>query len=273
METVRHRVEWLALAAGVVLSVALSRIIPRLGADHLPQRPGDSVLALVLGDARQQLSQRLFDKAEEYFHGGVRDVDCEHGLAQAGCEEEHELAATPVRKAADPWSWLNSQVHVQAHRHTDSDTAVELLPWIWASCRASPKNVPAFLAGSYVLARLAGRPGEGVALLEEGIHHNPQCAELDLTLGELWLHRLKDPARAEACFQSALRKNAAAGAAAGEDAQVQRLRILFCLGYLAKTRGEAERLRAYVREADALNPAQVSARNLHALLESLEKKE
>lgn len=277
MDTVRQRGVWLLLAGGVALSVALSRSIFQLGADLRPQVPSDSVLTLVLGDARLQLSQLLFDKVEEYFHGGVRCIACEQGPGHAGeGREPHEEggAEAPVRGGgADPWSWLNARVHVQTHKHLENDTAVEMLPWVWAACRASPRNIQAFVAGSYVLARMVGRPEDAARLLEEGGRENPQCAELDFTLGELLLNRLNDPVRAEPAFVAALRKNAPADGPAGEEDRALRMKTLFYLGYLAKGRGDVEQLRAYVREADAVNPRHVSARDLHVLLKAAEKKE
>lgn len=277
MEAVRRKSEWLLLAVCVLSSVALSRCVLRVDANSLPQVPCDSVLTLLLGDARQQLSQMLYDKVEEYFHGGVRNVVCEQGLTGGGDDAHHDEEhghpdASPARAAADPWAWLDGQVHVQEHTHLKNETAVELLPWIWASCRASPKNVQAFVAGSYVLARMVGRPEEGARLLEEGIGKNPQSDELRFSLGELLLNRLHDPARAEPYFLSALQKNAPAAGKAGEEARQLRLRILFYLGFLAKNKGEADRLRAYVQEADAIDPADVVAKDLHALLDAAANK-
>mgnify|MGYP003587111396 CR=1 FL=1 len=280
MDAIRRKSEWLLLAAGVLSSVALSRCVLRLGADSLPQMPSDSVLTLVLGDARQQLSLVLFDKVEEYFHGGVRNVVCEEGLAggrEGARHEEHGRAehgreAPPARASADPWAWLDGQVHVQEHTHLENETAVELLPWIWASCRASPKNVQAFVAGSYVLSRMVGRPEEGARLLEEGLARNPQSDELAFSLGELFMNRLRDPARAEPCFLSALKKNAPAPGKDGEEARQLRLRILFYLGYLAAGKGDADRLRAYAREADAVDPGDVVVKDLHELVKTLESK-
>lgn len=279
MGAVSQRSAWLVVAVGVIASVALSGFVNRLGPDSLPQIPCDSVLTLVLGDARQQLSHVLYDKVEEYFHGGVRNIVCEHGLACSGEDHDHEghdheREAGLARSLMDPWAWINGRVHVQEHTHLKNDTAVEMLPWIWASCRASPKNIQAFVVGSYVLAQMVGRPEEGKRLLEEGIGKNPQCSELDFSLGELLLNRMHDPVRAEQWFLSALQKNAPAAGKAGEEARQLRMRILFYLGFLAKGKGEVERLAAYMREADALDPNDVVAKDLHELLHALvDKKE
>lgn len=275
MEQSRQRSEVWLLAASALLAVALGGAIPRFGAESLAQVPGDNVLALVLGDARQQVSVLLFDKVEEYFHGGVRDVDCPLGMAGGKPVQEPERAkaaeaAAPASVAADPWAWLNARVHAQEHRHLEDEQAAELLPWVWASCRASPKNIEAFQAGSYVLARMVNRPEEGVRLLEEGVRKNPECAELDFSLGEMLLNRVRDPARAEPWFVSALAKARPAAGKAGEDAVSLKLRALFYLGYLAKQRGELERLRGFAREAEALDPEHVCTKDLRALVRAAE---
>jgi len=268
------------LAAGVILTLALGRAIPRFGAERLPQIPGEDVLALVLGDARQQLSHLLFDKVEEYFHGGVRDVACPMGAMGGSQDHDHEAApakacaaAEPAGLAADPWAWLNARVHMQEHRHLEDEQAAELLPWVWAACRVSPKNIQAYQAGSYVLARMVNRPEEGVRLLEEGVRKNPACAELDYSVGEMLLNRMRDPAGAEPWFQSALAKVRAASGRAGDEAQSLEVRTLFYLGYLAKRRGDLERLREVAREAASLDPEHVCTKDLRALVRAAESKE
>ena len=277
MDAVLKRADWLLVAGGVILSAALNRSVSRLGADSLPQIPCDSVLTLVLGDARLQVSQVLYGKVEEYFHGGVRgSVGVESfggGNEARGQDNEVGTKPAPDRAAIDPWTWLNGQVHAQEHAHLKGDRTVELLPWIWASCRTSPKNVQAFLSGSYVLSSMMGRPEEAVHLLEEGIRSNPQCAELESSLGEVLLNRLHDPVRAEPRFVAALQKNVLAEGKAGEEARALRMQILFYLGYLAKNKGDAERLRAYVNEAERVDAGHVCTKNLREMLGSLGTKE
>ena len=259
---------WL-LVAGAGVAVVLGRTIPILFAGGLPQVPGEDVVALVFGDARQELSVALMDKTEEYFHGGVRDVVCEGGLSaeRHGHEEHgHEHGAAQPGGAADAWSWINRRVHVQEDRHLKNEQAVELLPWLWAACRTSPKNVQAFEVGSYVLSSMAGKPEEGVRLLEEGIRKNPGCAELDFSLGELLLNTLHDAARAEPRFLAARDKAHPVEGPAGEEARGLKVRALFYLGYLAKQRGELERVGGYAKEAEALAPEHVCTQELRALL-------
>ena len=263
------------LVFAAVLAVALGRTIPGVFADGMPQVPGENVLALVLGDARQQLSGALLDKVEEYYHGGVRGVDCEHGMSGEGEAHDHEHGehahgeasdAHASSGSADVWSWIDRQVHEQVDRHLEHDQAVELLPWVWAACRASPNNVEAFQTGAFVLSSMIGKPEEGARLLEEGIRKNPSCAELDYSLGELFLNKAHDAARAEPWFLSARSKCWPAAGPAGEAARALKVKTLFYLGYLAKQRGDLDRVDTYAKEAEELAPEHICTRNLRALL-------
>ena len=271
MEGLGQQVERWVLASCLIFAAALGQMIPALFGGVLPQVPGENVLALVLGDARQELSGVLLDKVEEYFHGGVRGVACDEGLSEQGHEhgqEEHghEHEAPPPGGSLDPWSWINRRVHEQVDRHLAPDRAVEMLPWVWASCRASPNNVQAFQVGAFVLSSMVGKPEEGVRLLEEGVRKNPACADLDFSLGELLFNTLHDAKRAEPWFLSARAKCLPAEGPAGEDARVLKVRALFYLGYLAKQRGEMDRVRSYAEEAEALAPEHVCTRDLQKLL-------
>lgn len=260
-----------------LLAVTLGRGVPLLFSQGSPQVPGKDVLHLVLGDARQELSAAMLEKAEAYFHGGLRDVDCDDGLASGDArgheahEHEahgHEHAGKPGSAARpnDPWAWIDRHVHAQEHRHLAGDQTVELLPWIWAACRAAPQNTQAFQTGSYVLAKMARRPEEGLRLLEEGVRSNPKDAGLSFSLGELWLNTMKDAAQAEPCFVSALEKCRQAEGPAGEEARGLKVRTLFYLGYLAKRRGDLARARACLAEAETVCPGDVSVRDLRKLL-------
>lgn len=269
---------WLLAAGG---TVACGSLLPRFFGGAMPQVPGEDVLHLVLGDARQELSAALLVKADEYFHGGVSDVACEHGMTssdvQARDHHEHDPShGEPCREKAhgdeaargrDPWEWINGRVHVQEHRHLRDDQAAELLPWIWAACRASPQNVQAYQTGAYVLARMTGHSEQGVRLLEEGYRRNPRDAGIAFSLGEMWLTRLHDAARAEPWFAAARSLCRPAEGAAGESDRILRVRTLFYLGYLAKQRGDLARARACLAEAETVFPGHASVSDLKRVLQ------
>ena len=271
------------LALGVGLAVALGQAIPLCFEGRMPQAPGEDVLALVLGDARLEISRTLADKAEEYFHGGVRHTDCArgthseesvdaHGAQDADGDHDHDGhdGAPDAEGAAggDPWLWIDRRVHVQTHRELKGDQTVEVLPWLWAASRMSSKNTQAYENGAYVLANVLKKPEEGVRLLEEGIRNNPASPELDFSLGEVFFNRLHDAAHAEPWFVSARAKclPVQSSAAKAEELMLLRLRTVFYLGYIAKQRGDLDRVRACLEEAESLDPAHSTVRDLRKLL-------
>ena len=160
----RQRLQTGLLAAGAGLVVALGQAIPHGLDGRLPQAPGEDVLSLVLGDARLEFSRTLADKAEDYFHGGVKNPNCTiqsdaaaatqgaHGQEghDAHDADDHEDGHDVDKPAAggDLWQWINGRVHVQAHRELKGVQTVELLPWFWAATRMSPKNAQARKADS-----------------------------------------------------------------------------------------------------------------------------
>ncbi len=265
------------VAAGAVFTVVWGYLLPHLFPEQMPQVPGEDIVAMVLGDARQAFSFALLEKADDYFHGGVRHMDCDRGLSTASheppteCSEHehghhHESGHVPAVRGLDPWMWLNNRVHVQEHRHTEGEDARELLPWLWAACRTSPKNIQAYESSAYVLDRMLHRPREALALLEEGVRLNPGSASLEVSIGELVFFSLKDPARAEQAFAAAREK---CRPAPGEEGDADRFllgRILFYLGYLARQRGDPERAAGYLAEAEQQVPDNVGTRNLRKFL-------
>ena len=274
---------------GVGLVAAWGHLIPVCFEGRMPQSSEEDVLALVLGEARLEISRSLEEKADVYFHGGVQHLNCEEGLAAKGRgvsaaapatngmfaaeadhdEHEHEYSAIAAT-GFDGWQWIDQRVHEQEHRHLKGDRIVEVLPWFWAACRVSPKNVASFENGAYVLAYQLNKPEEGVRLLEEGVRNNPTVPELDFLLGQILFKLSHDAARAEPWFVSARAKCLPVqnNADRAEEVMLLRLRAVFYLGYLAKQRGDLERVRACLDEAESLAPDHTVTHDLKVLLES-----
>ena len=276
---------------GVGLVAAWGQLIPVCFEGRMPQSAGENVLALVLGEARLEISRSLEEKADVYFHGGVQHLDCEEGLSTQGRgmsaaapatngmfaaeadhdehehEHEHPAIAGP---GFGGWQWIDQRVHEQTHRHLKGDRIAEVLPWLWAACKVSSKNVESYENGAYVLAYQLNKPEEGVRLLEEGVRNNPKVPELDFLLGEILFNLSHDVARAEPWFVSAhakclpVQKNATRA----EEVKLLRLRAVFYLGYMAKQRGDLERVRACLAEAESLAPEHAVAHDLKVLLEA-----
>lgn len=267
------------MVSSAVLAVLAGQTLPRVWGDGMPQVAGDDVVAMVLGDVRQAFSFAMLEKADDYFHGGVHCVACEQGLSGGQMEHAHDGHDPDQQEDAhvdesarmsfgrDPWAWLNGQVHAQEHRHVEGEDTRELLPWLWAACRASPQNIQAYESAAYVLGRLVKLPEEAVRLLEEGVRKNPESAALEFSRGEVLLHQLREFGRAEIAFAAASRKCRLAEGPDGEKERLLKLRSLFYLGYLAKQRGDLLNVRACLVESEALDPRHVSTQALRKLLE------
>ncbi|MBM4163814.1 MAG: hypothetical protein FJ222_05180 [Lentisphaerae bacterium] len=243
-------------------ALALGQMLPRVFADRMPQTAGTSLLDQVFGEARRMISDGMIQKADEYFHGGVRIADCTHAETHAENhfalpETDHAHAdehdAQPAAPPRDPWSWINAHIHIAGHRHMDGGQARELIPWYWAAVRVEPKNVLAYLLCASVISQELRRPSEALRILEEGIRNNPGDAELEIDAGCIYLNRMHNSSAALACFERAHVKWTQAQEAQSPVDGDLKLRILFYLCYLAKQRNDTAALGRYFAEAQALN--------------------
>ena len=270
----------LSLILALLLVAGLAHQIPVHFDGRLPQRPGDDVLQLVLGDTRRGLSQALLQQVDVYYHGGVKVTDAcsigEHAAHDHASQPHDHLEgheAVVAGRMIAPWQWVNRHIHAQEHRHLAETDYAELLPWVWAACRASPNNIQAYQIGAYVLSRQSGSAEPAIRLLKQGLEANPGNAELAFELGENYLNKLKQPTEAERWFLQAYANNPLDAAPGDEDAHILKLRTLHYLGYLANQRGDTARVRALLTEAEALNPAHQATRALRAILAEIESDE
>ena len=215
-----------------------------------------SALDLALGGARTLLSEGFAAKADEYFHGGVRH---EQGCPEEAHDHDHEHAHHGNGFAG----WVNARVHSAEHRHVTGAKSVELLPWLWAACRADPHNASAYENAAYVLERMLGKAGKAEELLLQGIRENPESAELRFALGELYHAHLHDEAKAETAF-------AEARARCGKTETLLCLRALGYLGHYAAQRHDLPALRRLRDEAAALSSDHACTRALERLLKQEE---
>lgn len=259
-----------ALLVGVAAVVLWGQWVGALSAhEHPPRIDGDGgALARLLGSGRLALSEALQDKADEYFHGGVRHSHCavcaaEHAAEHTVGEHEHSGAHTPP--VYDLWSRINAQVHIQEHRHLHGADNRELLPWLWGACRAAPENIEAYESAAYVIEKMLNQPTDAVVLLQEAIAKNPDAARLEVMLGEIALRSLKDPTLAERAFTAAFAKWSPAGGQPSEDERALKGKIIFYLGYLALQRGDTPRARELLALAEREAPTAITTLDLRRL--------
>ncbi len=266
----------------VVGAVCLAFFIPRLLGDSPVQAGGVDLLSLFFADARTIIGKTLVTKADRYFHGGV-DMECTEAHGDSHDEPEHsdpishedehdEHDHHPV-DSRDPWVWINAKIHVQEHRHLKGDELSELVPWLWAACRANPHNIEAYGMGWYVLAKMQKKAEQGLAILEEGIRNNPDNVELEFTRGQSLLTDFKDQVASEAAFLAARTK--AIRKAKGDFSKLPEpeseyfSRSLDYLAIFAKERGDVDAIRKYLTEAEAADPDYAPTRHIRLMLEEL----
>ena len=279
-----------------VIAASVAFLLPARFPEAMPQVAGTDLLSLVFADARVVLGRALLVKSDSYYHGGVDlrqnghghdcgslqgndhtcdgDTTVEGGGHGGGAhrhdpEDHQEHGLAHQRRRRDPWVWLNSQIHVQEIHHLAGEELAELMPWIWAACRADPHNTQAYAIGWYVLARMRDRPGEGIKILEEGIRNNPGSIELEFTRGQSLLSDLEAPAAAEEAFgaarEKALLKCSGEPAKLPEDDAAYLVRALQYLGHFAAERGDGATLRRYADEALAAAPGHTATQALQRM--------
>ncbi len=253
----------------------------------MPQKSDSDPLAILFGDMRMLIGRRMMGKADEYFHGGVTDIDCtlehsdhNHGRDDAaehhhhdhgdnhGEEEETHDEAAPIRS---PWSFVTRAIRLPSiERHLAGESTREILPWLWAALRVDSGNVNAYANAAYVLGSLYDDKDKSLAVLEEGLKTNPGSAELEFQKGELLLSGFKAPAKAEAAFRAALAKAPDDKHLKNRediDAPLLEIRALAYLGKLASERGDGDELRRCYDMARAINPRHSTTKTLQNLLE------
>ena len=241
----------------------------------LPQLASGDPLAVLFGDIRVILGNKFIDKADEYFHGGIKHVHClenlqsqghDHGKEHAHVHEhshQEEQEADPIW---DPWKRISAGVHPpHVDRHLAGKTTRELLPWLWAACKISKDSVRAYLDAAYVLFALYEKPDKALMALEEGIERNPKSPDLEFLRGNVLTHELDQPEEGEKAFRKALEKSRGIDT---EEARLLRIRALGYLGVFAARREDALSLRAYLQEARLIAPEHYVTKKLEEQLKA-----
>lgn len=271
------------LASG--LAAALAWTIGRLQADARVQFAGEAgdLLSVFFHDARAVLGKSLVTRADSYYHGGVsmdggvhHDHDHDHDDHDDDDDHDQDHPRPALWKGRyglrDPWAWLNGRLRLQEHRHLRGREVEEIIPWIWAACRASPNNIEAYAMGWYVLAKMRRQPEAGLVVLEEGIRNNPLDLELAYTLGQTLYTDFRKPEEAAAAFE-ALRRKAREKSQGDlktltENDGRMLANALVYLATMARARGDTAAIRDYFSEAAAVAPTYASTRAIQRLLET-----
>ena len=298
----QNNVGKLSIPVAALATACIVCILRQTSQGSLPQASGADTVAIVLGDVRTLVARRMVGKADEYFHGGVTDIDCsldhhhehgehehgehEHGEHEHGEHEHHEHehhehdehggeehgGEKDVAHVRAPWAFITRALRLPStERHLEGVDSREMLPWLWAACRIDSGNVNAYANAAYVLDSLYGDAEKALAALDNGIAANPGSSELEFQKGSLLLLRLKSPEKAESAFRATLAKIPADKRIRNRediDADLMALRTLAFLGRLAHDRGDIAAARGYLEQARAINPLHTATKSLQRLIDS-----
>lgn len=290
-------------ALALVAAAAFCRV--RGDALDMPRAGGSDAVAVLFGDVRMLIGRRMIGKADEYFHGGVTELNCslehhhhDHGHAHDdGDDHDHghngedgedgqdledhaheghaeDTAESPeTRPVRSPWAFVTHAIRLPSiERHLEGQSTREMLPWLWAACRVDSGNVNAYANAAYVLESLYGDRAKALAVLDDGIAANPASSELEFQKGLLLLKE-KAPEKAETAFAAALAnvpRDRHLKNREDVDATLMALRILDVLGQLASDRGDTESVRRFYEQARSLAPDHRATANLGKLLDATE---
>ena len=277
----------LAIPAAAFTAAAIVAVC-RLGISDgaMPQKNDADPIAILFGDVRMLIGRRMIGKADEYFHGGVTDIDCslehrhhphdhpahhnhdhDHDLQDLQDDEDGEDHHEAVRA---PWRFVTRAIRLPSiERHLEGESSREILPWLWAALRVDSGNVNAYANAAYVLDALYGDKDKALAVIEEGRKTNPDSSELEFQKGELLLRGFKAPDKAEAAFRAALAKAPNDRHLKNRDdidAPLMSLRALAYLGRFASDRGDDSELRRCYEMARAIAPGHSATATLRKLI-------
>ena len=259
----------LLVGVAVTLAFLLGRVAP---GERVQVVSGGDALSVAFGDAKTVISQTLVHKADSYFHGGV-DMECpdrEHRHDEDSCkscarQSNNRTIEQSNNSFCDPWRWINVRVRApQVHTHLEGEKSVELIPWLWASVKADPRNVDAWTTAWHTANNMMGDRTLAEEILNEGLKRNPDSIELLFYLGRHLYDRGKgDAAAAERVFAQARAAGLKAcggdlSRLAGKDAET----LAFVLDYLsafAEKRGDVATVRTCLAEAERINAVPVIA--------------
>src|SRR4051812_23223859 len=200
----------LILVLLLVLCFSLATYLQgRQAAREAAHSESGSALALLMGDGREMVADRLLAKADAYFHRGkypsifelnaqkeenhmAAEAD-EHGHPGEGDHDEHE-GPTP------PHDWIEAfgrHFTPNKHVHLEGGNEREMLPWLQMSAQLDPKNLQTYLTGAYFLRERLGKVDDAEEFLRQGLRTNPNSPDLLYELGRIYLESRKDLPRAK----------------------------------------------------------------------------
>lgn len=275
-----HKIIFLVPAFAAAASLA--RFIPLIaGSANMPQQNNGDPLAVLLGDVRMIVSNEMIGKADQYFHGGITEIEnCSHGdghfhsgygprvnNGHDGCDDDHIHDHEDHVEPFDPWASIKHAVRLPViDQHLDDDKSRELLPWFWAAIRLDPQNTRAYLNAAYVLEAYHNMPEKALEIIDSGIQAVPHNPELEFSKGMLLFKNLNRTDDAIVSFRNALSDLSDEN---DDDSLIMKVRLYEVIGKIAQERGDSETLRDCFEKANAIRPDHSCTKNLMKLMNNL----
>lgn len=191
------------LAVGVCF---LSRHIQASWAAGTLQQSQDPLYELI-GSAKEAVGDTFYMKADEYFHGGVREKFEEKRSAAAhdGFVEAEEQHHYGEKETPEDWiERVNQQIGFTKHYHLKGEEIKEMLPLLAGAVDMNPHNLEAVLTTAYWLSSQLGQADEALRVLEEGLKNNPDSWALHKQAADIFYRKKSDPATAKVYYEKAL---------------------------------------------------------------------
>jgi|SRR5882724_1689356 len=208
----------LALLLLLVICFTLAVCLqPRLAARDAAGQDSENTLALLLGDGRQMMADRLLGKADAYFHSGKYPSIFEqnaapeenHMAAAASGHEDHDEDHDEHEALPPAHDWIEAfgrHFIPTKHVHLEGGNEREMLPWLRLSIELDPKEIQTYLTTAYFLGDRLGKWDEAEQLLREGLKANPNSPNLLNALAHAEFESRHDLARARNIWSIALHR-------------------------------------------------------------------
>ena len=201
----------------------------------------------ILGPARALLSASLYQRADQYFHKGVK----------ASKEEAFKSFFQKWHEALNPTE----------HLHAEATEILEIMPWLRLATQSDPHNIEAYLVAVFWLNGEINRPDLALEVIDEALLKNPGRYEIYLEKGRTLLTNDQLDLAAEA-FDTTLTLLTEKKSDDPEQAQIDLSLIFSVQSYLYEAQNNREKAITAAENHQQLNPDKQHAAERLAHLQS-----
>ncbi|MBP9733632.1 MAG: hypothetical protein KBD07_04580 [Candidatus Omnitrophica bacterium] len=193
----------LPLAAMLVTGAVGSPIGAKLILAEAPEKATlENPLFAALGSAKEAAGDLIYQRADEYFHGGMdRNMMSLHGEAH---EDEDDPRYHAEVETTDWVMRVNSSIRIMEHRHLENQDSAEILPLLSMSTTLNPKNMDAALTAAYWLEKATGDVEKPIEVLIKASKADDRDWKAPFAIGELIFLKKKQPRDAVPYFEKAV---------------------------------------------------------------------